>query len=299
MANHGGYEKGEKGSFISALVNAVLFLFKIFAGIVGHSNAMIADAFDTLGDVMTSTGMIVGFKIAKQPPDDHHPYGHGRAESIIAKLLAIFLLLLGLKVASNSIHAIYDGVMLSKTYTPGMIALVAAVVSIIGKLGLFQYLRILNKGLSSTSIMVYSWNILSDVFSSLTAFIGIAGARMGIPLLDPIAAFILSLFIIRTGFEGFHKAYDELMDAAPSKEIMSGIKEATLRNRSVKAIKDIKVRKMGLDFMIDMTIEVNKNISVEDGHAITEHITNDIMNKIPAAKEVFIHVEPFRGKRRI
>ncbi len=299
MANHGGYEKGEKGSFISALVNAGLFLFKIFAGIVGHSNAMIADAFDTLGDVMTSTGMIVGFKIAKQPPDDHHPYGHGRAESIIAKLLAVFLLLLGLKVASNSIHAIYDGVMLSKTYTPGMIALVAAIISIIGKLGLFQYLRTLNKSLASTSITVYSWNILSDVFSSLTAFIGIAGARMGIPLLDPIAAFVLSLLIIRTGFEGFHIAYDELMDAAPSKEIMSGIKEVTLLNRSVKAIKSIKVRKMGLDLMIDMTIEVDKDISVENGHAITEHITNDIMNKIPAAKEVFIHVEPFRRKRRI
>ncbi len=300
MPNHGGYEKCERGSFISALVNAGLFLFKIFAGIVGHSNAMIADAFDTLGDVMTSTGMIVGFRIAKQPPDDHHPYGHGRAESIIAKLLAIFLLLLGLKVAYNAVHAIHDGVVLSKTYTPGMIALVAAVVSIIGKLGLFQYLRVLNKGLSSTSIMVYTWNILSDVFSSLTAFIGIAGARfLNMPLLDPIAALILSMFIIRTGFEGFHKAYDELMDAAPSNEIMSGIKEAALLNRNVKAIKGVKVRKMGLDLIIDMTIEVDKDISVEDGHAITEHITKDIMNKIPAANEVFIHVEPFRGKRRI
>lgn len=299
MANYDRYEKGEKGSLISALVNAALFLFKIFAGIVGHSNAMIADAFDTLGDVMTSAGMIVGFRIAKQPPDDHHPYGHGRAESIIAKLLAVFLLLLGLKIAYNALVAIHDGVMLSKTYTPGTIALVAAVVSIIGKLGLFQYLRLLNKSLSSTSITVYSWNILSDVFSSLTAFIGIAGARMGMPLLDPIAAFILSFFVMRTGFVGFHKAYDELMDAAPSKEIVDGIREITLLNKSVKAIKGAKVRKMGLDLMIDMTIEVDKNMSVEAGHAITEHITKDIVNKIPSAKEVFIHVEPFKGKRHI
>lgn len=298
MSGRSGYEKCEKGSFVSALVNAGLFIFKIFAGILGHSNAMIADALDTLGDVMTGTGMIVGFRIAKQPPDDHHPYGHGRAESIIAKLLAIFLLLLGLKVAYSAIHAIYDGIMLSKTYTPGMIALVAAVVSIIGKLGLFQYLRALNKGLESTSIMVYSWNILSDVFSSLTAFIGIAGARMGMPLLDPIAAFILSMFIIKTGFEGFHKAYDELMDAAPSKEIMEGIKSAVKINKNVKAIKDIKVRKMGLDLMIDMTLDMDKDISVEQSHAITDHITKDIMNKISAAKEVFIHVEPFRTRRK-
>ncbi len=293
MSNHLRYERGEKGSLVSALANAALFTFKIFAGIVGHSNAMIADAFDTLGDVITGSGMLVGFKIAKQPPDAHHPYGHGRAESIIAKLLAVFLLLLGLKVAGNSIHAIYDGVMLSKTYTPGKIAMIAAIVSILGKLGLFQYLRTLNRDLSSTSIMVYSWNILSDVFSSLTALIGISGARMGFPLLDPIAAFILSLFIIRTGFEGFHKAYDELMDAAPPKEIMDGIKEAAILNKSVKAIEAVKVRKMGLDLMIDMTIAVDKDISVEYGHAITEQITRDILAKIPAVKEVFIHVEPF------
>jgi len=297
MSNHLKYEKGEKGSFISMLVNAALFIFKFFAGVVGRSNAMIADAFDTLGDVMTSTGMIVGFKIAKQPPDDHHPYGHGRAESIIAKLLAIFLLLLGLKVAYNSAHAIYDAIALSKTYTPGKIAMIAAIVSIIGKLGLFQYLRILNKDLSSTSIAVYSWNIATDVFSSLTALIGIAGARMGMPLLDPIAAFILSMFIIKTGFEAFHRAYDELMDAAPSKEVMSDIKEAVRLNKNVKAIKDIKVRKMGLDLMIDMTIDLDKNISVEQSHAITDHITKDILRKIPAAKEVLIHVEPFKGRR--
>jgi cation diffusion facilitator family transporter len=279
------------------LVNAALFIFKFFAGVIGNSNAMIADAFDTLGDVMTSTGMIIGFRIAKQPPDDHHPYGHGRAESIIAKLLAIFLILLGVKVAYNSIHAIYDGVMLSKTYVPGVIAMVAAVVSIVGKLGLFQYLRILNKDIASTSIAVYSWNIATDIFSSLTALVGIAGARMGIPLLDPIAAFILSLFIMKTGFEAFHKAYDELMDAAPSKEMMDSISEAAWHNKSVRAIKDIKVRKMGLDFMIDLKVDMDKNITVEESHAITDHITKDILQRIPAVTEVFIHVEPYKGEK--
>ncbi|MDD5681155.1 MAG: cation diffusion facilitator family transporter [Candidatus Omnitrophica bacterium] len=297
MANYSGYEKGEKGLFISMLVNAALFIFKFFAGMVGHSNAMIADAFDTLGDVMTSTGMIVGFRIAKQPPDDHHPYGHGRAESIIAKLLAIFLILLGVKVAYSSAHAIYDAIMLSKTYTPGVIAMVAAIVSIIGKLGLFQYLRILNKDLASTSIAVYSWNIATDIFSSLTALIGIAGARMGIPLLDPIAAFILSMFIIKTGFEAFHMAYDELMDAAPSEEVMKGIKDAVHLNKNVKAIKDIKVRKMGLELMIDMTIDLDKDISIERGHTITDQITSDILRNMPTVKEVLIHVEPFKGRK--
>ena len=297
MSHNSRYEEGEKGSFVSALTNGALFVFKMFAGIVGNSNAMIADALDTLGDVMTSTGMVVGFKIAKQPPDDHHPYGHGRAESIIAKLLSIFLLLLGLKVAYSSIIAIHDALALGKTYVPHQIAMVAAIVSVIVKLSLFQYLRGLNRTLASTSIAVYSWNIASDVFSSFVALIGIAGARLGMPLLDPIAALILSIFIIRIGLEAFHRAYDELMDAAPSKEVMDAIRKTTLLNKKVKAIKDVKVRKMGLELMIDMTIDVDRNISVEESHRITDQVIKDILNKIPTAKEVLIHVEPFRGKK--
>ena len=290
MANHDGYRSAEKGSIVSFLVNGFLFVFKIFAGIVGNSNAMIADALDTLGDTMTSMGMLVGFKIAKRPPDSEHPYGHGKAESIIAKLLAIFLIVLGLRVAYNSIHVMAS----HQTYIPGRIALVAAVVSIVVKLGLFQYTSLLGKKIASTAMTVFSWNIASDVFSSTAAFIGIAGARMGYPIMDPIAAFILSIFVVRAGFVGFHRAYDELMDGAPSKPVIDGIKKIAMLNKGVKAIKDIKVRKMGLDLIIDMTIAVKKDITVEKGHLITDVVKEDILKKVPSAKDVFIHVEPYK-----
>lgn len=290
MTAHQGYEHAERGSIISLIVNGLLFIFKIFAGTVGHSNAMIADALDTLGDTMSSTGMLVGFKIAKRPPDPEHPYGHGKAESIIAKLLAIFLIVLGVKVAYSSIHALT----FHKMYIPGRIALVAAIVSIIVKLGLFQYTSLLGKKISSTAMTVYSWNIASDVFSSSAALIGIAGARLGYPIMDPIAAFILSLFVMKSGFEGFHRAYDELMDGAPAKAVIEGIKKIVLNNKDVKAIKDIKVRKMGLDLMIDMTIAVDKKMSVERGHRVTDVVRDDILSKVHTAKEVFIHVEPFK-----
>jgi len=289
MAAHQGYAYAEKGSIISTIVNGILFVFKIFAGVVGHSNAMIADALDTLGDTMTSAGMLVGFKIAKRPADQEHPYGHGKAESIIAKLLAVFLIVLGVKVAYSSIHVM----MSHKTYVPGKIALVAAVVSIIVKLGLFQYTNLLGKKISSTAMTIYSWNIASDVFSSFAALVGIAGARLGFPLLDPIAAFMLSILVIRTGIEGFHRAYDELMDGAPAKPVIEGIKNIVIMNKDVKAINDIKVRKMGLDLMIDMTIAVDRKMTVDRGHEITDIVRNDILEKIPTAKEVFIHVEPF------
>jgi len=290
MAKNERYADAERGSVISLAVNGVLFVFKIFAGIVGHSNAMIADALDTLGDTMTSTGMIVGFRIARKPPDSDHPYGHGKAESIIAKLLAIFLIALGMKVAYNSVHVmIYH-----RFYVPGRIALIAAIVSIIVKFALFQYTNLLGKKISSTAMTVFSWNLATDVFSSFAALIGIAGARMGFPMADPIAAFILSLFVMRAGFEGFHRAYDELMDGAPPKAVIEGIKRVARTNKKVKRIKDVKVRKMGLDFVIDMTIEVKKDMTVEEGHLVTDEVKKAILDKISTAKEVFIHVEPHK-----
>ncbi|MCM8761363.1 MAG: cation diffusion facilitator family transporter [Candidatus Omnitrophica bacterium] len=289
MSVQQSYRSAEKGSLVSLAVNGALFVFKMFAGIAGNSNAMIADALDTLGDSMTSTGMLVGFKIAKRPADADHPYGHGKAESIIAKLLAIFLIVLGVQMAARSIH-----IFISHTiYIPSVLALVAAVVSIMVKIGLFQYTNVLGRKISSTAMTVYSWNIAADVFSSTAALIGIAGARMGWPLLDPIAAFIISLLVIRTGFEGFHRAYDELMDGAPSSSTIEGIKKIAVKNKDIKKIKDIKVRKMGLDLIIDMTIAVNKDMTVEKGHDITDVVRADIIKKIPSAKEVFIHVEPF------
>ena len=291
MSSHQHYEDGERTSLVSVVVNALLFIFKIFAGLAGNSQAMTADALDTLGDVATSTGMIVGFRIAKQPPDPEHPYGHGKAESIIAKLLALVLIGIGLKVAFNAGHTL----LFHEAYMPGMIALVAAVISIIVKLALFQYTNLTAKKISSTSMTVYSWNIATDALSSFVALIGIAGARLfGVYYLDSIAALILSAFIIRTGLQGFHRAYDELMDGAPSGAVIEGIRRITLMNKSVKSIKDIKVRKMGLDLLVDMTICVDKNITVERGHRITDLVKNDIMNRVTSAKEVFIHVEPFK-----
>lgn len=288
MPAHEGYRHAEKGSVVSILTNGLLFVFKITAGVVGHSNAMIADALDTLGDCMTSAGMLVGYKIAKRPADSEHPYGHGKAESIIAKLLALFLIALGVKVGYNAIRVLVSG----QAYVPGAIAVVAAIVSIAVKIVLFQYTNLLGRRISSTAMTVYSWNIAVDVFSSLCALVGIVGARLGFPAMDAIAAFILSLMVIRTGLVGFHRAYDELMDGAPSPAVIGGIRAIVLLNTGVRSIKDIKVRKMGLELIIDLIICVDKDLTVEKGHEITDVIRDDIKRKIPAAKDVFIHVEP-------
>lgn len=292
MAVTEGYKQAEKGSIVSIVTNGLLFVFKISAGIIGHSNAMIADALDTLGDCLTSTGMLIGYKIAKRPADADHPYGHGKAESIIAKLLALFLIGLGIKVGYNSVHVLIAHTM----YVPGSIAVVAAIVSIIVKLGLFFYTSRIGRAVSSTAMTLYSWNIAADVFSSICALVGIVGAKLGFPAMDPIAAFILSLLVIRTGLIGFHRAYDELMDGAPDPSVTEGIRDIVLANKSVSSVKDLKIRKMGLEYIIDLTICVNKSLTVEAGHAITDVVREGIMGKVPMAREVFIHVEPYLTK---
>jgi cation diffusion facilitator family transporter len=251
---------------------------------------MIAYALHTASDLFTSIGVLVGFKIAKQPPDAHHPYGHGKAESIMAKLVSLALILWGGKVAYDALRVI----ILQDLMVPHRIALWAAIISILVKEGLFQYTYHVGKKISSTSLMADAWHHRTDALSSIAALIGIAGARMGIPVLDPIAALIVAVFVIRIGFSSFHKAYDELMDASLPKDFMDKLHALACEVEGVKAIKNIKARKLGIDILIDMTIDVECKMSVEEAHNITAKIRRNILTRVPNTREVLIHVEPYK-----
>ena len=286
------YKIGERGTIVAILVNIFVFVFKAFAGIVGRSHAMMADALHTISDLFTSFAVLIGFKIAQKPPDLHHPYGHGRAESIASKVVSLVLIALGVKVAINSFRAMFFDALV----TPHQIALWAAVGSIVIKEALYRYSFWLGEKISSTSLKADAWHHRSDALSSIAALIGIGGARLGYPILDPLAGVIVSVLVIKAGVEAFHTAYDELMDAAPPKELLSKIKTLTFQVKGVKAIKDIKARKLGLEMLIDMTIDLDKKLSVEDSHLITDRIKHNILENIQGAKDILIHVEPYIEK---
>lgn len=285
------YKKGEHGALVGILINLGLFFFKGFAGIFGASHAMVADALHTASDLVTSIGVLIGFKIAKQPADAEHPYGHGRAESIMAKLVALALIMLGIKVAYDAVRVIA----LQEFTVPHQIALWAAIVSILVKEALFQYTHHIGKKISSTSLMADAWHHRTDAISSVAALIGIGGARLGMPILDPIAALVVAILVIKIGFSTFHKAYDELMDASLPKEVMDQIHGLTSQIKGVKRIKNIKARKLGIDVFIDMTIDVEPKMSVEEAHKITDQIRRNILHKLTNTKDILIHVEPYRG----
>jgi len=286
------YKIGERGTIVAILVNIFLFVFKAFAGIVGRSHAMMADALHTISDLLTSFAVLIGFKIAQKPPDLHHPYGHGRAESIASKVVSLVLIALGIKVAIDSFRAMFFDALV----TPHQIALWAAVGSIVIKEALYRYSFWLGEKISSTSLKADAWHHRSDALSSIAALIGIGGARLGYPILDPLAGVIVSVLVIKAGVKAFHTAYDELMDAAPPEELLSKIKALTFQVKGVKAIKDIKARKLGLEMLIDMTIDLDKKLSVEDSHLITDRIKRNILENIQGAKDILIHVEPYIEK---
>ncbi|NQT46583.1 MAG: cation transporter [Candidatus Omnitrophica bacterium] len=289
MHNHNDmYSFGAKTAVTSICINSGLCVLKFAAGILGRSHAMLADAVHTASDLLTSVAVLVGFKIAKRPADLEHPYGHGRAESIVAKLVAFVLICLGVKVGWDSMYALREGGL----HRPHVAALWAAILSILVKEGLFRYSYRRGKKISSTSLVTDAWHHRSDAISSVAALIGIGGARLGFSALDPLAGIAVSILVIKVGLQNFHSAYDELMDSSLPKEITDNIKNLTLQIEGVKRVKDIKTRKLGLEILIDLIIEVDGQMTVNKSHAITAMVRKNILDKVPNVRDLMIHVEP-------
>ena len=287
------YATGRKGAFLGIVSNLALAIFKLAAGIIGKSNAMIADALHTTSDLLSSAVVYVGFKIAETPPDEHHPYGHARAESVAAKIVSIILLFFGVKVFICSLMVILG----NKISTPGIIALYAAIISIIVKLVTYKYTLRLGNKIDSTSLKGDAQHHKSDMLSSIAVLIGIGCARISIELwyMDAVAGMIVAGMVIKIGFDMFHRAYDELLDAAPSKDLRNKIEGLIMQTDGVMDFKDLNIRKLGLELHIDAKIKVDRKMSVEESHNITIKIKRDIRKALPNAKSILIHVEPLEG----
>ncbi|MDD4957565.1 MAG: cation diffusion facilitator family transporter [Candidatus Omnitrophica bacterium] len=282
------YEHGTRASWVGIISNILLFCVKLFAGIAGRSQAMVADAFHTLSDLLTSIAVLVGFNIASKPPDEHHPFGHGRAESIAAKIVSLILIVTGVGIAVSGVHVIID----KDFHDPGWIALIAAVFSIVIKEISFRYVIKVSREIRSTSLEADAYHHRSDALSSIAAFIGIAGAKMGYTYLDPLAAIVVAGFIIKNGADVFHKAYDELMDAAPPDDLMREI-EAVIRSvNGVEHIDYLGVRKTGIEFFISVTVCVDGSKTVLESHEITMLVEEAVRRKLHNVKDITIHVEP-------
>ncbi|WDV45993.1 cation diffusion facilitator family transporter [Clostridiaceae bacterium M8S5] len=281
------YEQGQRVMWITVFLNIILGAFKVIVGFVYNSNALIADGIHTISDVFSSIGLIIGLIIAKKPRDIDHQYGHEKAESISALILSLILIAVGINICYSSIKLIIN----PSDIKPGNLAIVAAVLSIIIKEVQFRIAINTGKKIQSTALIADAWHHRSDALSSIGALIGIIGSRLGFSILDPIAGVIVSIIVIKAGFDIFKSSYEELMDTSLDTEILSSLIDKIIAHEGVRTINDIKARKHGNQYFVDVIIAVNPNITVAMGHKIAEDVENIVYNNINA-KDVMVHVNP-------
>lgn len=281
-----------KVSIITIIENIILSVAKLVVGIGAHSNAMISDAVHSVSDVFSTIVVMIGIKFASKEPDKEHPYGHERLECVTAIILAMILFVTGLGIGLTAITNILfsDYGQLS---TPGIFALIAAIVSIIVKEGMFWYTRYYAKKIDSGSLMADAWHHRTDAFSSIGALVGIAGARLGFPVMDSIASLVIFLFIAKAAFDIFKDAMDKMVDHSCDEETEKAIYECVLRNENVIEIDLLKTRIFGNKIYVDVEIQADASHTLLEAHHIAETVHNDIEQSFPKVKHIMVHVNPY------
>ncbi|NMA86671.1 MAG: cation transporter [Tissierellia bacterium] len=283
------YKKGVRVSWITILLNFILAIFKIIAGIIGKSNAMLADGVHTVSDVLTTIVVLLGLKVSSKEADENHPYGHEKYEPVFAKILSLILVITGILIGIEGIKVLKSG----NIKIPGRIALIAAFISIVVKEGMYKYTVKVAKEIKSLSMEADAWHHRSDALSSIGTFIGILGARLGFKILDPILAIVVSLIIIKVGIDLYFQSIKGLVDEAASDEVIEEIEKISLSIDGVRGIKSLKTRIFGSRIYVDIDIFVDGNISVIEGHNIAEKIHDKIEDEITDVKHCMVHVEPY------
>ncbi|SDK22429.1 cation diffusion facilitator family transporter [Natronincola ferrireducens] len=282
------YKEAKKVSIISIMINIFLTIIKAVVGFIAGSTALVADAFHSASDLFGTIILLQGLKIAHKPPDESHPYGHHRAETITSKILAIILIVTALGIGYEAIKILRQ----ASIAVPDSIAIYIALLSIFLKEGLFRYTFRIGKKINSSAVIADAWHNRTDAMSSIAALIGIGGALYGYPIMDPLAGIFVSALILKTGVSIYKQAILTLMDTAPSKEVLLQIQEAAFEAEGIKEVQDIKVRQYGSKFIVDMKVCVNPNITVAEGHGAAARAKENIMDTNFDIQDVLIHVNP-------
>lgn len=279
-------------SMVSIIGNAVLSAFKVLAGFIAHSGAMISDGVHSASDVFSSVIVIIGVKLSAKKSDKEHPYGHERMECVAAIILAAVLLVTGLFIGDSALGKLIGG-KYDSLEMPGILALIAAVISIVVKEGMFWYTRYYAKLLDSGAVMADAWHHRSDALSSIGALIGIAGARMGMPVLDPIATFVICLFILKAAYDIFKDAVDKMVDHSCDDKTEEKMRECVLAQEGILGIDMMHTRIFGNKIYADIEILVDGRKTIDEGHEIAEKVHSEIEEKFPKIKHIMVHVNPY------
>ena len=278
-------------SWVSIVVNILLSLVKLAAGLIAQSGAMVSDALHSASDVFSTIIVMIGIRASAKEPDREHPYGHERMECVAAIILAAVL-------AATGLFAGYTGVMKllsvrsSVLPTPGLLALFAALFSIAVKEALYQYTRHYAQLTGSDALMADAWHHRSDALSSAAALVGIVGARLGLPALDPLASVIICVFIVKAAADIFRDAVSKMVDHSCDEETERAIREQVLRQEGVERIDLLRTREFGKRVYIELEIAVDGSMPLAEAHEIAQRVHDDVETGFPQVKHIMIHVNP-------
>lgn len=278
-------------SVVSIIVNVVLSAAKLLAGIFGKSSAMVSDAIHSASDVFSTFVVIAGVKMSEKKADKGHPYGHERMECVASIILAVLLGIVGVGIGVSGMGKILSG-NYQTLEIPGLISLIAAVVSIAVKEWMFWYTRAAAKKLNSGALMADAWHHRSDALSSVGSFAGILFARIGFPVMDSIASVIISLCIIKAAYDIFKDGINKMVDHSCDSETQEAILNSALNVQGVIDVDDLKTRLFGSKLYVDMEISADANLSLKASHEIAERVHSVIEEKYPECIHCMVHVNP-------
>ena len=289
-------EKGiYKVTIVGSIVNFLLLVFKFFAGIAGHSAAMLADAVHSLSDFITDIVVIVFVRIAGKPEDKGHDYGHGKYETLATAIIGLLLLCVGFGIFWNGASSIYTFLQGGQLESPGVVALVAALVSIVSKEILYQYTVIQGKKLNSQAVVANAWHHRSDALSSIGTAIGIGGAILlgdHWRVLDPIAAVVVSFFIMKVSVQLLIPCVDELLEKSLPDDVEKEIEQTVLSFPGVSQPHHVRTRRIGSYYAIEIHVRMDGKITLEEAHGTATAIENKLKEMFGKGTHVGIHVEP-------
>lgn len=284
-------------STLSIFVNLLLSIGKLFAGIVGHSGAMISDAVHSASDVISTVVVIIGVKLANKKSDKEHPYGHERLECVSAIILAGILLITGIAIGISGIEEIIVSTEGNLLEIPGKMALIAAIVSIVVKEWMYWYTRIAAKKIKSGALMADAWHHRSDSLSSIGAFIGIAGARMGYPILDSVASVTICFFVAKAAIDIFRDAIDKMVDHSCDEKTVDEMKAVIQKISGVGRIDLIHTRLFASKIYVDIEIAVDETMTLKEAHEIAEKVHETIEMNFNEVKHCMVHVNPMENSK--
>ncbi len=276
-------------SAVSIAANLFLTVFKFAAGIIGHSAAMISDAVHSSSDVAGTVLVIIGAHLSAKAPDKEHPYGHERIECVISVILANILFFVGAVIGYHGLMRILHPETIS---VPSVLPLITAAVSIGVKEGMYWYTILAARKINSVSLKAEAWHHRSDALSSVGSFVGIAGARMGYPILDPAASTLIGIMIIKVAIDIFRETMAKMLDTTCDDSVVEELRREILTVDRVQHIDTLRTRQFGSKMYVDVEITMDGSLTLNEAHKTAEQVHHLLENSNPQIKHCMVHVNP-------